>query len=86
VTEPLAVAAPQERTGNVIQRNPNAAVALTSGSGVGALAVWLLGVVGVDMPPEIGAVVAGAMAGVVLFIGRRGIKGVIDAVWSGTKK
>jgi hypothetical protein len=56
---------------------------LTSGSGVGALAVWILGVVGVDMPPEIGAVVAGAIAGVVLSIGRNGIKGVVEKVWSG---
>lgn len=56
--------------------HPNAVVGGSSGIGIGALAVWLAGLAGLDMPPEIGAVVGGAVAALALLIGRQGIVGV----------
>ena len=67
----------------VVRRNPNASVAVGSGSGVGALIVWVVGLGGVVMPGPIGAVIGGGVAGFALLIGRRGIKGVIGVLWQG---
>jgi hypothetical protein len=69
----------------VIARHPNASVALGSGSGLGALIVWVVGLAGVAMPAEVGAVIAGVVAGFALFVGRRGIKGMIDLLWVGNQ-
>jgi hypothetical protein len=70
-------------TGNLISRNPNASIALGSGSGLGALVVWVVGLSGTAMPPEVGAGVGGAIAALFLFVGRRGIKGAVLQVWRG---
>jgi hypothetical protein len=70
---------------NVISRNPNASVALGSGSGIGALVVWLIGLTGTAVPPEISAVVAGTAASLVLLVGRRGIKPSFKALWDGSE-
>lgn len=70
-------------SGSVIARHPNASVALGSGSGLGALVVWLVGLSGTAMPAEVGAAIGGSVAAIALFIGRRGIKGVIRALWQG---
>jgi hypothetical protein len=70
-------------SGRVIAKHPNASVALGSGSGLGALVVWLVGLSGTAMPAEVGAAIGGSVAAVALFIGRRGIKGVIHALWQG---
>lgn len=84
MSEPAAaVEAMRGRTGSVISRNPNASIALGSGSGLGALIVWLVGLGGTDVPPEISAVVGGAVASVFLFVGRRGIRGAIMQLWNG---
>jgi hypothetical protein len=84
VSHPAAAAhAHSERRANIVRRNPNAAVALTSGSGVGALAVWGLTAAGVGIPPEIGAVLAGAVSAAVLFVGKNGLVGVWGLVMRG---
>ncbi len=70
---------------NPMTNNPNATVAAGS-SGVGVLVVWLLGYFGVDLTAELGAVIAGALSSVVLWIGRDGIKGVLGRIWKGDKK
>jgi hypothetical protein len=71
------------RSGRVVARHPNASIALGSGSGLGALVVWLVGLSGTAMPAEVGAAIGGSVAAAALFIGRRGIKGVIQALWQG---
>jgi hypothetical protein len=74
---------PQKRR-NVVARHPNASVAFGSGSGVGALTVWLIGLSGAQVSPELSAVVAGTAAWVALVVGRRGIKGSFKALWDGS--
>src|SRR6478752_5026317 len=74
-----AVVDPAGRSG-VVRRNPNASVAVGSGSGVGALIVWVVGLGGVVMPGPIGAVIGGGVAGFALLIGRRGGR-LIEPIW-----
>ena len=62
--------------------NPNAAVA-GGGTSLSVLVVWLLGHFHVALSAEDGAVIAGALATVVLFVGREGIKGAWRRVWGG---
>lgn len=72
------MAAPQ-----IVSQNPNAATAGVSGAGVGTLVVWLLGHFGVTFTAEVGAVIAGAVATVVLWIGRNGLKSALRIIWRG---
>ena len=71
--------------GNVVSRNPNASIALGSGSGCGALVIWLFGVGGLQVPPEVAAVIGAVAAAGFLLIGRRGIKGAILGLWRGNQ-
>lgn len=73
-----------EQTKSLRRRHPNASRALTHGSGLGALLVWAVGLAGLEMPPEIAAAFAGAIASLFLLIGRRGIKGTIRDLWNGS--
>lgn len=66
----------------IVRANPNASVA-AGGTGVGVLAVWGLTAVGVDVSPEAAGVIAGAIPTAVLFVGKNGVKGVAQRVWSG---
>lgn len=68
-------------TRRVVASNPNATMALGSGSGIGTLVIWLVGLTGTEVPPEVGAASGGLIAAVFLFIGRRGIKGAILGLW-----
>jgi hypothetical protein len=68
------------------KRHPNASRALTHGSGLGALIVWAVGLAGLEMPPEIAAAFAGAMASLFLLIGSRGIKNTILDLWRGPQE
>jgi hypothetical protein len=77
--------APAGKAGSLVARHPNASIALGSGSGLGALVVWLVGLTGTAMPPEVGAAVGGAVAAAVLFVGRRGVKGTIVGIWQGSE-
>ena len=70
-------------SGRVIAKHPNASVAVGSGSGLGALVVWIVDLGGVVMPAPVGAVIGGGVAGFALLIGRRGIKGLIGVLWQG---
>ena len=63
--------------------HPNATVAAL-GAGVAALVAWFLrshhwG----DLNPEYGALIAGAVSAGLLFIGRRGLRGMFQGVWRG---
>ena len=81
-----AAEAVEEPTGNIVTRNPNASVALGSGSGLGALVVWIAQASGANIPPEIAAIIGGAVAAVALFIGRNGIQGAVRMLWRGKKR
>jgi hypothetical protein len=63
-------------------KHPNAAVA-AGGSSLSVFVVWLLGHLHVALSAEDGAVVAGAVASVALFVGRNGLKGVWKRLWGG---
>jgi hypothetical protein len=73
-------------SGRAIAKHPNASVAVGSGSGLGALVVWSVGLGGLVMPAEIGAVIGGGVAGVALLIGKEGIKGLIGIIWHGDRE
>jgi hypothetical protein len=73
-------------SGRAIARHPNASIAVGSGSGLGALVVWGVGLGGVMMPAEVGAVIGGGVAGVALLVGRQGIKGLIAILWRGDRE
>lgn len=76
------VSAPKTRaTRRAVSSHPNASVALGSGSGLGPLVIWLVGLNGTAVPPEVGAAIGGLMAAVFLLVGRRGIKGAILGLW-----
>jgi hypothetical protein len=78
-----AAASPRRATRRIVSNNPNATVALGSGSGLGTLVIWVVGLAGAPVPPEAGAALAGLIAAAFLFVGRRGIKGAIVGVWRG---
>lgn len=65
--------------------HPNAVVGGTAGIGGGTLVVWLLGLAGVEMTPEVGALIAGAASTVALLIGRKGVRGIARAIWRGSE-
>jgi hypothetical protein len=74
---------PNHGARRLLARHPNATVALVTGSGFGSLLVWLLELINVNISGEVGAAIGGAIPAVVLFIGRRSVKGAILALWSG---
>jgi len=68
-----------------MQKHPNAKAA---GGSAGALAVilYLLTLVGVELPEPplpVGIILGGAVSGLVLFIGRNGVRGLFRLVWRG---
>ena len=79
----VATAPTRSATRRVVSSNPNASVALGSGSGLGSLVIWLVGLNGTAVPPEVGAAIGGLIAAVFLFVGRRGIKGALIGLWRG---
>ena len=79
----VATAPSRGATRRVVSGNPNASVALGSGSGLGTLVIWLVGLTVAAVPPEVGAACGGLIAAVFLFVGRRGIKGAIVGLWRG---
>ncbi len=65
--------------------HPNATAA--GGSSIAAvLVVWIAGVLGLDMPAEVGAAISGGAAVLVLLIGREGIRGIASGIWRGSGK
>lgn len=64
-------------------KHPNALVGGTAGSGGGALVVWILGMSGVQVEPEVAAVMAGLCAAITLAVGRHGLRGMARLIWRG---
>jgi hypothetical protein len=85
MSEQAAVATAPTRgaTRRVVSSHPNASVALGSGSGLGSLVIWMVGLTGAAVPPEVGAAIGGLIAAGFLLVGRRGIKGAIVGIWRG---
>jgi hypothetical protein len=85
MSEQAAVATAPTRgaTRRVVSSHPNASVALGSGSGLGSLVIWMVGLTGAAVPPEVGAAIGGLIAAGFLLVGRRGIKGTIVGIWRG---
>jgi hypothetical protein len=68
----------------MISNNPNASTSLLSGIGGGSFVVWVLGTFGVHISTYAGVAVAGALSGIILFIGRNGFQGAIDRIRYGS--
>lgn len=69
-----------------LKGHPNATVALTSGAGFGVLAVWLTGYFGITLEAEVATVIGGGLAALALVIGKRGLRGLLQIVWSGKEE
>jgi hypothetical protein len=82
----VATAPATRATRRVAPRShPNASVALGSGSGVGTVFIWLVGLTGANVPPEVGAASGGIIAAIFLFVGKRGIKDAVAGLWRGNE-
>jgi hypothetical protein len=66
-----------------ISANPNAVIGGGSGIAGGLLIVQVFNWFGYDLDAGTGAVIAGVVSLVVLFIGRNGIRGAIRKIWKG---
>lgn len=62
--------------------HPNAATAGVA-TGPAVLIVWLAGRYGIDLGAEQAVVVSGLLTSLVLLIGRRGLRGIVAALWRG---
>jgi hypothetical protein len=82
VSEQAAESGSVHPSAGVVRNNPNATVALTSGSGLGAV-VWICGFLGMTVPPEAGAAIGGLLAAAFLFVGRNGLCGAWNFVLHG---
>ena len=70
--------------GLTVNQHPNATAAGGS-TGLGVLAVWLLGHFGVQIGAEEAAAIVGAAATIILFVGRNGLRGAWQRIWRGPK-
>lgn len=66
-----------------MKSHPNAVIGGGSGIGGGVLVVWALSLAGVEVPPEVAAVIAGVIGTAVLFIGHKGFRGLASLLWRG---
>lgn len=64
--------------------HPNAATAATA-TGPAVLVVWLAGHYGIDLNAEQATVATSLFIAAVLFVGKRGLKGVVRIVWRGSE-
>lgn len=67
-----------------IKNNPNASVAGGT-TGLGVIVVFVLGALGVPVPPEVAVAGVGLVSTAVLVIGRRGIRGIARSIWRGNE-
>ena len=65
-----------------MNQHPNAAVA-GGGTGVAAAVIWIASLLHVTLTAYEAVGIAGVLTTVVLFIGRRGIKGAFSDIWNG---
>jgi hypothetical protein len=69
----------------VTNQHPNATVAAVSTFGGGELVVELLDELGVHISAPVGVAIAGGIATVALFVGRKGLRGVWNLIVNGTQ-
>ena len=67
---------------NPVSNNPNASLAAGS-TGIGVVAIYILGLFGVNPPPEVAVAGAGAFTSLFLFIGKSGLSGLPRLIWKG---
>ncbi len=67
----------------MISNNPNAAVSLVTGGGLGSLIAWGAGKLGAPLTPTDGAAIAGAVSAAALYVGRDGIRGLLRVLMNG---
>jgi hypothetical protein len=59
------------------------AVLAGAGTGLGTLVIWLLNVVGIDLPPAASAALAGGIATITVYVVDHGLVGFFKLVWLG---
>lgn len=67
-----------------VSNHPNASLATATGS-VSTLLAWLFDWAGVPINATTGAALSTVLVALALFIGRRGIKGIISTIWKGSE-
>ncbi len=68
-----------------MQTNPNTNASALAGA-LGVLVTWLIGHFQVaDLSAEDGATISTALAVIVLYIGREGLRGIFSGLWRGNK-
>lgn len=68
----------------MIRDHPNATVALVGAAGGGNLVQWFVNdVLGWGVPVAGTIAIAGGVAFVALYVGRRGLRGTVRDVWAG---
>lgn len=65
--------------------NPNAAVGGGSAVGGGAIIIYILGLFHIHVDNYAAVAIAAAVSGVVLFIGREGLAGLVNTILHGNK-
>ena len=65
--------------------HPNATVSVGSGVSGGLAVVYLLSLLGIHVDAYVGGLVASAVSGLVLLVGREGARGLLRRVWTGGK-
>jgi len=68
----------------VVKNHPNTSLAATIGL-ISVFVAWIAGIIGVVLSAEAGAGLATLLVATSLFIGKRGIKGLISGIWNGFK-
>jgi hypothetical protein len=66
-----------------VSDHPNASLATVAGS-LATLVLWGAGAIGIALSAEAGAGLATVLVATSLFVGRRGIRGLLGAIWKGT--
>jgi hypothetical protein len=66
-----------------VSNNPNASLAAGS-TGVGVVVIYLLGLLGVSLSPEVAVALGGGVTAALLFVGKNGLKGVWRVIWRGS--
>lgn len=67
----------------MVVKHPNALVGTAGGAGLGPAVVEVLALFDVEVSGTLGAVIGGAAAGIVLMVGRKGVRGIARTVWAG---
>jgi len=68
-----------------VNSNPNATVAGAT-TAIGVFITWLLSHFNVSISTETAVAIGGTITTIVLWIGRKGLKGAVESIWQGSPK